>query len=218
VEARAEEPPLLEPVLRPGDALYLPRGYLHSAEALGEVACHLTVGVHPVTREAVLDSLVAVVMDGPALRSSLPLGIDVGNPSDVQPELKATVDALMERLRAVTAAEVASYLGTRLAGSNRPAPLGPLAQVAALETLSPDSVLVARRAQRLVVSTEGERLLLRLADRTVSMPLGWAKAVRELLDGDRIRVGDLPGLDGDEPIVLARRLVREAVVVVDSAT
>ena len=48
-------------VLRPGDALYLPRGYLHSATALGDISAHLTVGVHPVTRwtavESVLDQV-----------------------------------------------------------------------------------------------------------------------------------------------------------------
>ena len=31
----------LRTVLRPGDALYLPRGFLHSATALGEISAHL---------------------------------------------------------------------------------------------------------------------------------------------------------------------------------
>jgi ribosomal protein L16 Arg81 hydroxylase len=31
VTARAAEPPLMDTVLAPGDALYLPRGFLHSA-------------------------------------------------------------------------------------------------------------------------------------------------------------------------------------------
>ena len=52
VRERAAEPPVIDAVLRPGDALYLPRGYLHSARALGGVSAHLTVGVHPVTRHA----------------------------------------------------------------------------------------------------------------------------------------------------------------------
>ena len=38
--------PLLEPELRPGDLLYLPRGYLHSAMACSEVSIHLTIGIH----------------------------------------------------------------------------------------------------------------------------------------------------------------------------
>ena len=35
VEAAAQAPPLVDTVLRPGDCLYLPRGYLHAATALG---------------------------------------------------------------------------------------------------------------------------------------------------------------------------------------
>ena len=50
VAAAAEREPVIDAVLRPGDALYLPRGYMHSAQALGEISAHLTVGVHPVTR------------------------------------------------------------------------------------------------------------------------------------------------------------------------
>jgi hypothetical protein len=46
VEAAAREKPLIDVVLRPGDALYLPAGFLHAAQALGETSAHLTVGVH----------------------------------------------------------------------------------------------------------------------------------------------------------------------------
>ena len=44
VAARATEPPQIDAVLEPGDALYLPRGYIHSATALGTTSIHLTVG------------------------------------------------------------------------------------------------------------------------------------------------------------------------------
>ena len=146
VAARAEEPPVIDAVLRPGDALYLPRGYLHAAEALGGVTCHLTVGVHPVTRQHVLDALLAVAVDEPTLRSSLPMGVDLGDPAAVEDDLRATIAALTERLRTISAVDVATRLGDRLVDSNRPAPVAPLAQAAALEALDADSVLVSRAA------------------------------------------------------------------------
>jgi hypothetical protein len=52
----------------------------------------------------------------------------------------------------------------------------------------------------------------------VRLPLATAKAVRALLDGERLRVSELPGLDPEDAMTLARRLVREAVVVVDSGS
>ena len=216
VAARAEEPPVIDAVLRPGDALYLPRGYLHAAEALGGVTCHLTVGVHPVTRQHVLDALLAIAVDEPALRSSLPMGVDLGDPAAVEDDLRATVAALTERLRTITAVDVATRLGDRLVDSNRPAPVAPLAQAAALEGLDADSVLVSRGHLRHLVTTDGDEVVVRVTDRTLRLPANAAKAVRALLDGERVRVADLPGLDLPDALELARRLVRESVVVVEA--
>src|SRR3712207_7315153 len=52
---------VIDAVLRPGDALYLPRGYLHSATALGAISAHLTVGIHSVTRWAAAESALDLV-------------------------------------------------------------------------------------------------------------------------------------------------------------
>jgi lysine-specific demethylase/histidyl-hydroxylase NO66 len=215
VEARAGQDPVVDTVLRPGDALYLPRGYLHAAEALGGVSCHLTVGVHPVTRHHVLEALLAIVADEPELRTSLPLGADVGDPAAVEDDVQATVAALTARLRSVTSVDVADRLGAGLVGSNRPAPIAPLAQAAALADLDADSVLVARRHLRHLVTADGAEVVVRLPDRTLRLPAAAGKAVRALLDGERLRVADLPDLDLPDALVVARRLVREAVVVVD---
>ena len=40
-------PPVLEVVLAPGDVLYLPRGTIHAAEAVGEEgSCHVTISTY----------------------------------------------------------------------------------------------------------------------------------------------------------------------------
>jgi len=79
VEAAAQQEPLLDVVLRPGDALYLPAGYLHAAQALGETSAHLTVGVHPGTRGHLLAEILAQLATVESLREPLPLGIDVAS-------------------------------------------------------------------------------------------------------------------------------------------
>ena len=216
VRVRAAQPPVIDTVLRPGDAVYLPRGYLHAAEALGGVSCHLTVGVHPVTRRAILDALLAEAVADEALRASLPLGVDVADPAAVADDLAATVEALAQRLRTVAAADVAHRLAGRALSASRPAPVGPLAQAAALAGLSPDSVIEGRAHLRTVARLDGETLRLRLADRTLHLPAHGAKAVRALLDGERLRVGELPGLEPADALALARTLVREAVATVVS--
>lgn len=217
VQERARESPVIDTVLRPGDALYLPRGYLHSAQALGGVTCHLTVGVHPVTRAALVQSLLSLVADEPELRTSLALGLDLTDPEGLRADLDATVTALTVRLGSVQVTDVADRLASRLVAGNRPAPIAPLAQAAALAELSADSGLVARQHQRAVVNVDGDHVHLQLFDRTLRLPLTTLKAVQALVDGHALRVADLPGLDAEDALSLARRLVREAVVVVDSA-
>ena len=220
VEERATGEPVIDTVLRPGDSLYLPRGYLHAAEALGGVTCHLTVGVHPVTRHDLLRAVVDLVADDVDLRAALPFGVDVSDPADVQPDLDATVAALLARIRSVTAADVSAALATARLGARRPAPLGPLAQAEALRTLSPQTVLAVRpHLDHVLVADDAGTgaVSVVLAGRRIDLDPPSAKAVRALLDGARLPVDELPGLEPDDALTLARRLVREGVVVTDPA-
>ena len=85
VATAAGADPVLDAVLRPGDCLYLPRGWLHSATALGGVSTHLTFGIHTWTLRHLVDDLVRAageqLDDDPVARASLPLGVDVLDPA-----------------------------------------------------------------------------------------------------------------------------------------
>ena len=85
-------------VLAPGDALYLPRGWLHSAQAQEASSLHLTVGIRALTRYALVEELLALAAEDQRLRASLPFGIDVADPDAIEPELTETVEALRDWL------------------------------------------------------------------------------------------------------------------------
>jgi lysine-specific demethylase/histidyl-hydroxylase NO66 len=218
VEKRAAEEPLLDAVLRPGDALYLPRGYLHAAEALGGTSCHLTVGVHPVTRQAVLDAVVGIVAGDRALRSSLPLGVDLSVAAQIEHDVRASIAAIVDRLRTVSTAEVAQRLAARTVGQTRPAPVAPLAQADALEHLDGDSIIAVRPHLQHTVRDEGNDVVLTLPDRILRLPTSAGKAVRVVLGGARLHVHELPDLSPEDALVLTRRLVREGVAVIEDAS
>ncbi|WBB81151.1 cupin-like domain-containing protein [Micromonospora sp. WMMD882] len=214
VAATADGPAALDVVLGPGDALYLPRGWLHSAQAQEDSSLHLTIGVRALTRYAIVEELLALAAEDPRLRAGVPFGADLAAPDDVGPELTGTVEALRDWLSTVPAAAVADRLRRRLWPAARPAPIRPLAQAAALRELTVDMALTARPGLRWqLVDDRPGRVILRLFDRTVDLPAVCGEAVRALLTGAVSRVGDLPGLDDDDRLVVARRLLREAVVV-----
>jgi hypothetical protein len=147
VEAAAATEPVLEFTLGPGDCLYLPRGFLHSATALGGVSIHLTVGVHPWTRYRLAAALAAAARD-----------------------------------------------------AQRAAPLGPLAQRAAAQELSEDTVLTTRHhVQAGVDRHDGYAVVSSRAGR-LRLEEGQVQAVERFLADGTARAADL-GTD------LARRLV-----------
>ena len=213
VERRAAGEPAIDTVLRPGDALYLPRGWLHSAEALGEVSVHLTVGIHSVTRYALVEALLALAAEEPELRASLPLGVDVADPDQLGADLAATVEALAGWLGKADPAAVAARLRRRVWTAARPEPVGPLAQAAAARSVADGTVVRLRGGLRHRLVPAGESVLLELADRTVRLPAAVEPALRALLAGGPLAAGQLPGLDAADGRTLVARLLRESVVV-----
>jgi lysine-specific demethylase/histidyl-hydroxylase NO66 len=213
VAARAAEAPLLDEVLEPGDALYLPRGTIHSATAMGETSIHLTVGVHPITRYHLVRALLDAVQDDPELRASLPMGVDLADPAVVAAELSRTVALLADRLPEVPITRVADRVGLDLMRRTRPEAIGPLAQLAAAEAAGPGTRFRLRPGLRFRTSEEPERLTLVLLDRSVTFPAAAADAVKAVLSGDDLLAAQLPGLDGPEQVVLLRRLLREGLVI-----
>jgi len=214
---------VIDAVLTPGDALYLPRGFLHSATALGEISAHLTIGVHSVTRwaaaESALDLVATLAAEDPELRGSLPLGVDLGDPGAVREDVTAVIAGLRDWLGRVDPAEVAERLRARTWAQVRPEPVAPLAQSAAAAALSPETVLRLRRRLRCSLRDGADgRVALLAGRRSHSFPADVRPALTALLAAGELKVGDLPALDLTDRITLARRLVTEAVVTVADAT
>lgn len=214
VAAAAEhEPPVIDTVLEPGDALYLPRGYLHAATALGEVSAHLTVGIHTVTRYALVEALAALVAEEPELRRSLPPGIDVADPEQLTPQLQTVREVLADALHRVPAADVARKVRERVWTGVRPEPLAPLSQLAFRDEVGAGDEVRRRAGLRHRLDHGDEQVHLELPDRTLTLPAATVAALDVLLSGRAVAAGELPGLDEADQLVLVRRLLREGVLV-----
>jgi bifunctional lysine-specific demethylase and histidyl-hydroxylase NO66 len=223
VAAAAEGAPVIDTVLRPGDALYLPRGYIHSAVALGEISAHLTIGVHSVTRwgavESALDLVRTLAADDPALRGSLPLGVDLADPGATTEDVAAVLAGLHRWLDRVDPAAVADSLRARAWAQVRPAPVSPLAQSSAVAALDADTVLRVRPLLRVQLRRPvGDRVALVAGRRTHDLPADTHPALAALLAAGELKVGDLPGLAPDDRLTLARRLVTESIAIVPDAS
>ncbi|HSU73771.1 MAG TPA: cupin domain-containing protein [Terrabacter sp.] len=165
VQGAALREPDHEFTLRPGDVLYLPRGWVHSATALGGVSIHLTLGVHVWTRRHVADEMVALALAEASrderVRASLAMARGGFDQEAITPDVELVRAALVRVLHSIEPTAVVDALEARARVAQRPAPVSPLAQVAAAQVLSPDTVLRLRPhvAARLVPGDDGSATL-----------------------------------------------------------
>ena len=206
--AVAETPATIDTVLRRGDVLYLPRGFLHSAEALGDVSAHLTVGIHVVTRQALVEALLPEAEDELELRRALPVGLDLTSADALADELVATVEALAARLQSVDADSAAARLAATLATATKPSPIAPLEQAAAAERLSPTTQVRLRPGLRVSL----EETSIHLPGETLEVEASQSDALAVLLDGEPWRLDSLPGEPQSVADLVRRLLVRGVVV------
>jgi hypothetical protein len=214
VGAAAKEPARIDTVLEPGDCLYLPRGYLHAATALGEISTHLTIGVHTWNRHMLASELMSAALsdlaDDPEVRASLPLGVDVSDPEDMRTHADLVRQRLLDALQRVDGDRLGATMRGRHLRAQRAAPVRPLAQMEAAEGLRDDTLLVLREhlQARLETGADGAALRSRAGDLTLNAEE--VAPVRSLLDVGRVQVHEL----GPEGPRLARRLLLHGIVVV----
>jgi bifunctional lysine-specific demethylase and histidyl-hydroxylase NO66 len=213
--AAAARPVLFEAALSPGDCLYLPRGYVHSARAQQGVSLHVTVGVLATTVHDLLRRVVDATAEEETFRRTIPPGYH-HDPALAVSVVKSAVADLLAWLERLDPGPVADELQARF-WARRPQLLdGQLLELVDLDRLGDDSVVHRRSGSVLRSQIDGDRVHLLLGDRVVELPAGLQSAVQRLVSGAPVRVSDLADLlDGPSRLVLVRRLIREGLLRAD---
>jgi len=220
--------------MRPGDAMYVPRGSRHRAETSDATSLHLTIGIIRVTGRQVIERL---LRDGPeSLDTPLPIGYRHRAQRDqLERAIDAALDDVLDLIGSTDLGAVADR--EQLRRLTRPPRAGRISSIARVDELDADTVIcwvAPEPLARAVDEADGrlghwdglrchehwsnkpERVTVHLGDHTLTLPTTALAALRTLSNGKPVRVGDLPGLDEPSRAVLAKRLVREAACVVDA--
>jgi bifunctional lysine-specific demethylase and histidyl-hydroxylase NO66 len=212
VQQQAQEPALMEARLRPGDCLYLPRGYLHAATALGGVSTHLTLGVHVWTRYAIAEQLTRQVLsslaENPDLRASLPLGVDVANPHEIRPDVELITAALATAVTQGDVDQISIALQDSARSNQRAAPIGPLKQLSDAAVITVDTKIVLRPHVMASIDHTASGFLVRSRAGDLAVAENNVVPLTRLLTTGIATAGDL-GLD------LARRLLLSGLAIVE---
>jgi hypothetical protein len=213
VAERAGEAPLLNEILDPGDCLYLPRGFLHSANALGGTSIHLTFGIHTVVERDIVRGVLST-LESDGWRGSLPVGWDPTGPEGLA-QIRSVVSELAAALQTLDVESVAEALQDQRGAQQRPEPVPPLAQAAVADTLTPSQQvrLRANLNPRRHEPADGPACeLVMPGGRRIAIAADEVPALDCLLAGEPVVVDTLP-VASSTAVELVRRLLREGVLV-----
>jgi bifunctional lysine-specific demethylase and histidyl-hydroxylase NO66 len=203
--------PMLEAELASGDALYIPRGFLHDAEAQEDVSVHVTVGILARTWLDVWRHVMNEAADHAPFRELLPVGF-ARDPDALAEEVAVRAGEFRAWFDKVAGPETASSFIKDHWSRRRPALEGALLQVAAIGRIGPDTTLRLRPGSMFDVSVDDDEAVVVLGNQELRMPAFVEPDLRFVGETrEHFTPGDLPGiLDIDSRLVLLRRLVREA--------
>lgn len=198
--------------LQPGDAMYIPKAFPHQARTAESASVHLTVGILSTTWRELLGRCADAALADMAYAAPLPIGF-ADDPAALIPAVADRLRELASRLEKLDPALIAEDAATRFIAGRPPILTGQLQQVLGLADIDDATVLRRRPGAVCRLYADDVTLVLILGDRRLELPPYLEPAVRTLVESPSVRVGDLD-LDEQSRPVLARRLVREGLLVV----
>jgi hypothetical protein len=215
VHQRHDLPPtrplLIDSEVAPGDSLYIPRGFPHSASTQERESVHITIGILAVTWAAALTEAVKSVESDPVWRQPLPLRFAVEE-DGLAREVKEHLDRIGSAISRIDPDELARRLRRKVLTSRQPVLRGQIHRALALDEVSDESIVRRREGSICILETIDGELSVLLGDRELRMPARLEPAMADLATGEGIPVGGLPGLDAAGRLVLVRRLIREGLL------
>jgi lysine-specific demethylase/histidyl-hydroxylase NO66 len=204
-----DDPPILDITLRPGDFLYVPRGFLHAAISLEEVSAHLTIGILADTWYDLLLEVTRQAVEEVAFRAALPVGY-AWDGAGFADAVAASLKQFATWVAQVDPEEVSQRRLEYFWGGRTPILAGHLAQVTQLEHITDDSRVRWRPGSFPYLVIKADSAVLLLGDRQLRMPARLETTMRLITSRKSFIVSDLKeDLDPPGRLVLVRRLVQE---------
>ena len=155
-----------------------------------------------------MDQAVRSLVKDPAMRASLPLGVDPADPSEVRQDLELIIATLVDAVERTDLDQFSESLLQDARRNQRAAPVGPLRQLRDAESITDDSAIVLRR--HVIASIDHTRAgtVVRSRAGDIAVTESDVAPLKALLNNGTATAGDL-GLD------LARRLLLAGLVIVE---
>ncbi len=194
----------------PGTSMYLPTGTPHAARTQATASLHVTVGINRYVWRDLLKRVVDPLLE----RADDPLPAALfADPDALAAALRERLAALADAVRDADAGAVVKRQERAFATGRQPLLGGALLDVLDAPTITAETRLWRRPGSTCLLRPDGDRLVLLLGDRRVSVPARIRPAIEAVLARDELTPADLHAhLDDASALVLSRRLVREGLL------
>ncbi|MBT4770614.1 MAG: hypothetical protein HOO00_08865 [Rhodospirillaceae bacterium] len=197
-------------VLEQGSLLYIPRGYVHAAEASEGCSLHITLGLGVITWADVLASAVAQMIEtDDGLKESLPPNFLT---TDTKPFHAFLSGFFTKAAKKYPMEQFADRFLDEILGRFQVDMTGGISSVIRMNEAPRDNTYVLAEGVVCRLKKSDDEMTVILPGKEISLPIMTEQAVTRLFSGARLSCKDLPSLDEDEAEVLIKRFVREGII------
>jgi lysine-specific demethylase/histidyl-hydroxylase NO66 len=201
--------------LRPGDVLYLPRGFIHEARARDSISVHLTLSVSAIRWASLLQSLVHVLArDHLELRRAVPVELlRTGDLAVAEETVRRLAAQLGSRTHLATAV---SELQDRLLVGKPRLPMATALRFGGSSDIGMDTRIGVAADQVCILSKSGDAVVLKFIGASIELSGDLEEPVAFLCRRKTCVVRELPGkLSPEEKLTLVRRLIECELLTID---
>ncbi len=194
---------LTEVVMTPGSMLFLPRGFVHGAEAENDHSLHITIGLRSMT--------IADVIVGEFRRKSL-LDLDMRkvvlfDECDEPARMEEARAALRRVVESMDIGAALDDLYKSFIQSRQPPARGALLDALSVAEVDHATPLRLRSGVLYQVFRESDGISLAVDGTALNLPVGIEDAIERIATGDVFVPEELPGLEYESRLILSRKML-----------
>ena len=208
-------PMLHDVTLKPGDVLYMPKGFPHAGATTDQLSIHVTVGIFPLTwLDLARQTIERAALRDPSWSEPVPLPWLGAPAAPAVADLRARLDAAFDGLDDLSSVIEGYRQGVDLTARRKnPPPSGYLESLTRVDAVTPSTVIAHRPGVGCAVSADQDSATIHFTGESMRVPAKAAAALRYIAGHRRFRVVDIDATLSDESkLVLVRRLIREGLL------
>jgi hypothetical protein len=211
--------PIQEVHVKPGDLIYIPRGFIHEAFASDDSSLHITVAVSVFRwTDLVRAALASLSANDVEFRRAVPVGALGGG--DIAGALRTQFNELLQQLvRGARVEDAIATLGDQFIGNMAVLPGAHFLPPEEIERINIETVLERSKEMVCRVVQDEASVTIQFPGARMRAPTHLGSALEFISKATRFPVSALPGgLSDNSKLTLARRLIRDGLLtIVDPA-